>query len=249
MKLSLIIPAHNEEDCIKQVIDDLDSELKKESIDYEIIVVNDNSTDGTLGIVEDIRRANPRVNMIARNSPAGFGRAVKDGISNITGDAVGIVMGDLSDDPKDVVNCFRKIEEGYDCVFGSRFIKGSIVKDYPLLKLIINRIANTFIQVLFFIKANDITNAFKFYRIDVIKSILPLQALYFNITVEIPLKAIIRGYSFAQIPINWYGRKSGVSKLSIRKMGRKYLFTVLYVWLEKILLKDEVRIIRKREIR
>lgn len=159
---------------------------------------------------------------------------------HVEGDVVATVMGDLSDDPRDIVRCFRKIGEGYDCVFGSRFINGSKVKDYPLVKLIINRLANNFIRALFFIKPNDITNAFKLYRTDVIKAIQPLQALYFNITVEIPLKAIVRGFSHVQIPINWYGRKSGVSKLGIKEMGRKYLFTVLYVWLEKILLKDEI---------
>jgi len=153
---------------------------------------------------------------------------------------VATVMGDLSDDPEDIVRCFRKIEEGYDCVFGSRFMKGSTVKDYPLTKLLINRLANNFIRMLFLIRPNDITNAFKLYRREVIKVIQPLQALYFNITVEIPLKAIVRGFSYTQIPISWYGRQSGVSKLGIREMGRKYLFTVLYIWLEKILLADEI---------
>jgi dolichol-phosphate mannosyltransferase len=150
-------------------------------------------------------------------------------------------MADLSDDPKDVVRCFRKIEDGYDCVFGSRFVKGSRVKDYPTLKLFINRFANLFIRILFGIRANDMTNAFKMYRMDVVKAVMPIQAQYFNITVEIPLKAVIRGYSYVQIPINWYGRKSGVSKLSIKEMGRKYLFTVLYVWLEKVLLSEDIR--------
>jgi dolichol-phosphate mannosyltransferase len=242
MKLSLIIPAHNEEECISKTICGIIGELEKEHIEHEIIAVNDNSSDNTKEIIGNLIRDFPVVKLINRKLPCGFARAIKEGLSNATGDIVGIIMGDLSDDPRDVVKCFRKIEEGYDCVFGSRFIKGSTVKDYPLVKLIINRLANTFVRTLFFIKANDITNAFKFYRSDVIKAVQPLQALYFNITVEIPLKAINRGFSFVQIPINWYGRKSGVSKMSVREMSRKYLFTVLYVWLEKILLKDEVRV-------
>lgn len=241
MKLSVVIPAHNEEDCIRQSICDVVTELKNENIEHEIIVVNDNSSDDTGKIIEELAKTYSTVRLVNRKGYCGFGRAVKDGLSNITGDAVGIFMGDLSDDPKDVIKCFREIEKGYDCVFGSRFIKGSVVKDYPLIKLLINRIANNFIRILFFIKANDITNAFKFYRTDVIKAVEPFQALHFNITVEIPLKAIARGFSFIQIPINWYGRKSGVSKLGIRHMGRKYLFTVLYIWLEKMLLKDEIK--------
>ena len=241
MKLSIIIPAHNEEDGIAQAIGDVINELNKEKIQYEIVVVNDNSSDNTKNVVEALMRRYSDIRLVNRQPPCGFGRAVKDGLSYARGDVVGIVMGDLSDDPKDVVKCFRKIEEGYDCVFGSRFIKGSVVRDYPLIKLFINRLANSFVRILFLIKANDITNAFKLYRRDVIAAIQPIQALYFNITVEIPLKAIVRGFSFVQIPINWYGRKSGVSKLGIREMGRKYLFTVLYVWLEKILLKDEIK--------
>lgn len=240
MKLSLVIPAHNEEACIGRVIEELAIELAKEGISYEMVVVNDNSKDNTPKVVEGLSKKYPEVKLINRNPPNGFGRAIREGLNNITGDVVGIVMGDLSDEPKDVVRCFRKIQEGYDCVFGSRFMRGSKVKDYPLIKLVINRIANLFIQVMFLTKANDITNAFKFYKAGVIKAVTPLQSLYFNITVEIPLKAMVRGFSYVQIPINWYGRESGVSKLGIRQMGRKYLFMVLYVWLEKMLLRDEI---------
>lgn len=247
MRLSIVIPAHNEQDCIAQVVADVKNELDREKIEHEIIVVNDNSSDNTQKIIEQIMKKINDIKLINRKGKCGFGRAVKEGLAAITGDAAGVVMGDLSDDPKDIVKCFRKIEEGYDCVFGSRFIKGSVVKDYPPIKLFINRIANSFIRILFLIKANDVTNAFKFYRKEVIDAIQPIQALYFNITVELPLKAIARGFSYAQIPINWYGRKSGVSKLSIKEMGRKYLFTVLYIWLEKLLLKDEIRILKRNE--
>jgi dolichol-phosphate mannosyltransferase len=241
MKLSIVIPAHNEEESIGQTVCEIIGELTREKIDYEIIIVEDNSTDFSFKIITDLSRKYPNVKAIRRSPPKGFGRAIREGLQHVTGDVVATVMGDLSDDPKDIVRCFRKIQEGYDCVFGSRFMNGSIVRDYPPVKLLINRLANNFIKALFLIRPNDITNAFKLYRTEVIRAVQPLQALYFNITVEIPLKAIVRGFSYTQIPINWYGRKSGVSKLGIREMGRKYLFTVLYVWLEKILLKDELK--------
>lgn len=240
MKLSIVIPAHNEEENIGETIGGIIDEMVKEKIDYEIIVVDDNSTDSTSKVLAEISNKHPNIKTVRRNPPKGFGRAIREGLMHAEGDVLATVMGDLSDDPTDIVRCFRKIEEGYDCVFGSRFINGSKVKDYPLVKLLINRLANNFVRALFFIKPNDITNAFKVYRREVINAIQPLQSLYFNITVEIPLKAIVRGFSYVQIPINWYGRKSGVSKLGIKEMGRKYLFTVLYVWLEKILLKDEI---------
>lgn len=244
MKLSIVVPAHNEEENIGQAISDIIAEMTKEKIDYEIVAVDDNSADSTPSVLAELSAGCPNVKIVRRNPPRGFGRAIREGLAYAKGDAVAIVMGDLSDDPADIVRCFRKIEEGYDCVFGSRFMKGSKVRDYPWVKLLINRIANTFIRSLFFIKANDITNAFKLYKKEVIDAVQPLESLYFNITVEIPLKAIARGFSYVQVPISWYGRKSGVSKLGIQEMSRKYLFTVLYVWLEKLLLKDEIN--RKR---
>lgn len=246
MKLSIVIPAHNEEENIGQAISDVIAKMDKEKIDYEIVAVDDNSVDSTLKVLTELSDRCPRLRIIRRLPPKGFGRAIREGLANINGDAVAIVMGDLSDDPADIIKCFRKIEEGYDCVFGSRFMKDSNVRDYPLVKLLINRFANTFIRALFLIRANDITNAFKVYKRGVINAVQPLQSLYFNITVEIPLKAIVRGFSYVQVPINWYGRKSGVSKLGIKEMGRKYLFTVLYIWLEKILLTDEISATRDK---
>lgn len=237
MKLSIVIPAHNEEDSLHETVEKIVDELRNNRIEHEVILVNDNSTDKTSQIIDKLKAEYSEVNAIKRQPPLGFGRAVRDGLEAATGDAVSVVMGDMSDDPKDIICYFRKIEEGSDCVFGSRFMKGSIVRDYPPLKLFINRLANNFIRLLFLRRENDITNAFKIYRKEVIDSCKPFVSQYFNITVEIPLKAINRGFKIAQIPINWYGRKSGVSKLKIRQMGRKYLFTLLYVWLEGILLR------------
>lgn len=241
MKLSVVIPAHNEEGIIQKVVTEVIETLAREGIDNEIIVVNDNSSDATGEVVACMAREHHSVKLINRMPPNGFGRAVREEIDNVTGDVVAVVMGDASDDPEDIVKYFRKIEEGYDCVFGSRFVKGAVVKDYPPHKLFVNRLANFFLQCLFFSKHNDLTNAFKAYRREVIDAIKPIESLYFNITIELPLKAIVRGYKTAMIPINWYGRESGVSKLKIRDMGRRYLYTALYVWLQRVLISDDVR--------
>ena len=241
MKLSVVIPAHNEGDLIEKVVEAIIEELEKESIDNEILIVDDNSTDSTWHTIALLAERYNNVRPVKRTSPNGFGRAVRDGIENAKGDVIVTAMGDASDDPKDIVKYFRKIEEGYDCVFGSRFIKGSYVNDYPMHKLIVNRIANAFLQCLFLSKHNDLTNAFKAYRKEVIEAIKPIESLYFNITVEIPLKALIRGYSIATVPINWYGRQSGVSKLRIRDMGRRYLYVALYIWLQRVLIQDDIR--------
>jgi dolichol-phosphate mannosyltransferase len=239
MKLSIVIPAHNEQDCIESTVWDVVNILSAREIPYEVIVVNDNSNDRTGVILQRLSEEIPTVLTVNRSPPAGFGRAIRDGLEAVTGDAVAIVMGDASDDPKDICLYYDKLKQGYDCVFGSRFQRGTDVKDYPIAKLVVNRLANNFIRILFGVRYNDMTNAFKAYRAKVIEAISPVQANHFNITVELPLKAISRGFSYAIVPVNWYGREAGVSKLTLREMGRKYLFTVLYVWLEKHLMADE----------
>ena len=241
LKLSVVIPAHNEEGLIEKVVLDILEELRKESICNEIVVVDDNSRDSTPTIVDRLSGKYDNVKAVHRLPPNGFGRAIREGIENATGDVIVTAMGDASDDPKDIVRYFRKIEEGFDCVFGSRFVRDATVKDYPYHKLFINRLANGFLQCLFLTKYNDLTNAFKAYKKEVIDSIKPIESFYYNITIELPLKALIRGYSIASIPINWYGRESGVSKLKIRDMGRRYLYTALYIWLQRVLIRDDIK--------
>ncbi len=239
MKLSIVIPAHNEEDGIRPTVHKLAATLETERIPYEILVVNDHSTDGTESVLADLVRELPAVRYVNNPKPGGFGYAIRTGLEEFSGDAVCIVMADASDDPKDVVAYYRRLEEGYECVFGSRFARGSRVVDYPLHKLLINRLANRFVKSLFRLRLNDTTNAFKCYRREVIEGIQPVLSAHFNITVELPLKAITRGYTYATVPINWYNRTSGVSKLKIKEMGSRYLFIVLYVWLEQKLSRGD----------
>lgn len=241
MTLSIILPAHNEEECIEATVMDIVREMNTQAITCEIIIVDDNSTDKTGLIADNLAHSYPQIRVIHRKPPKGFGRAIREGLKYAKGDIITTVMGDASDDPKDIVKYYHKInDEGYDCAFGSRFMKGAIIKDYPAHKLFINRLANLFLSILFFTRYNDMTNAFKAYKKEVIQAISPIRAQYFNITVELPLKALIRSFSFCVVPTNWYGRKAGVSKLKIKELGKKYLFTVLSVWLEKILLRDEI---------
>lgn len=241
MKLSVVIPVHNEEACIEKTAQELIQELESKIIPYELIIVNDNSSDDTPRVLDKLKKDYAAVRIITSAEPKGFGRAIKVGLNNIQGDVVVICMGDGSDDPADVIKYYNKILEGYDCAFGSRFVKDSKVSEYPPLKLLLNRLGNKLIQFLFQIKYNDVSNAFKAYRVEVIRTVQPLISQHFNITVEIPLKAIIRGYSYAVVPINWRGRESGVSKYNIRALSRKYFFSILFVWLEKILLKEEIK--------
>jgi dolichol-phosphate mannosyltransferase len=215
--------------------------LDAAAIPYEVLVINDHSTDGTERVLSELALKLPAVRWVNNTRPNGFGYVIQTGLDQFRGDAVCIVMADASDDPRDVVKYYRKLEEGYECVFGSRFTARSRVVDYPLHKLILNRLANWFIKVLFGLNYDDVTNAFKCYRREVITGVNPILSCHFNITVELPLKAIVRGYTYTVVPINWYNRTTGVSKLKIKEMGSRYLFIVLYVYLEKMLSRGDYR--------
>ncbi len=239
MTLSVVIPARDEAGCLAQTLSAVTAALRQKGIPYEIVVVDDGSSDGTGNAVRDFTRADPAVRLVVNAGRHGFGMAVQRGLLAVRGDAVCVMMADGSDAPQDLVSYYRKLEEGYDCVFGSRFIAGGRVIDYPLHKLLLNRMANSFIRLLFGMRFNDVTNAFKCYRREVIAGLQPLISPHFNLTVEMPLKAIIRGYRYAVIPISWTNRKHGVSKLKIKEMGSRYLFIVLYLWLEKFLARGD----------
>ncbi len=245
MKLSVVIPVRNEEKGIRPVVEKLIARLTGAGIAHEIVIVNDKSTDSTALVIKDIADQLPCVRITSSPQPHGFGIAIRRGFEVMTGDAVIVYMGDGSDHPDDVVTYYEKLASGYDCVFGSRFIKGGHVAGYPWIKLFLNRIGNKIIQVLFFLPYNDVSNAFKGYRAEVIRAVQPLVSQYFNITVEIPLKAIVRGFSYAVVPIHRSGRESGVSKYNIRDLSRKYFFSIFFVWLEKILLKEELKFKKK----
>ena len=236
---SIVIPAYNEEGSIRPVLRALCGALETAAIPYEIVVVNDHSRDRTRDAVAEVAAEHPCVRCVDNPGAGGFGLAVRAGLDAFSGDIVAIVMADGSDPPEDVVRCYEEMLRGYDCVFGSRFMAGSRVVDYPRFKLTINRLANFFIKILFGIPVNDTTNAFKVYRRETIDGLRPLLSHHFNLTVELPLKAIVRGYTFSVIPIGWRNRTEGVSKLKLKEMGSRYLFIVLYVWLEKHLSKGD----------
>ena len=241
MKLSVVIPAHNESESIIPTVRGLVSKLDEEQIDFELIIVDDASTDDTAGAVERAAPDNARVRCIRSKNPPGFGFAVRSGLDAYEGDAVAIFMADGSDDPGDVVSYHRLLEEGYECAFGSRFVHGSQVSDYPPLKLFLNRLVNGVLRLLFRHGYNDTTNAFKAYRREVIDSVGPFLSPHFNLTVELPLKAVVRGFSYGIVPISWTNREAGHSKLALQEMGSRYLFIILYVLLEHHLSRGDYR--------
>ncbi len=241
MKLSVVIPSHNEASNLGTTLAQVCRRLESEALPYEIVVVDDGSSDPTGEVVAAVQQQFPAVRMVRNPAPNGFGYAVRRGLQATGGDAVAIMMADGSDDPEDLIKYYYILRDRAECAFGSRFAKGARVEHYPKLKLVVNRLANTFIRLLFGFSYDDTTNAFKAYRANVIQGCLPLVSPHFNLTVELPLKAIVRGYSYEVVPISWRQRKHGESNLRLKEMGSRYLFIVLYVWLERMLTKGDYR--------
>jgi dolichol-phosphate mannosyltransferase len=239
--LSIVIPARDEEGCISSTVEHLYVELRIHGVPHEILVIDDGSTDSTWEKLLNLRERVPTLNPLRNDRAPGFGRAIECGFDHMKGDAVVIMMADESDDCRDVVRYWQLLNQGWDAVFGSRFVRGGGVIDYPWLKLKVNRLANFFIRLMFGIKLNDTTNAFKAYRRSVIDGCRPLLSPHFNLTVELPLKTIVRDYSWTVIPITWRNRRTGAAKLKIKEMGSRYLFICLYVWLEKYFSRGDYR--------
>ena len=242
MKLSIVIPAYNEEGSIEKTIKEIYNILVNEKIPHEILVVNDKSSDKTLELLEFLSNEIKTLKYYTNPGPNGFGFAIRHGLDKFSGECVAIMMADLSDSPSDLVLFYKKmVEDNLDCVFGSRFIKGGKTVDYPPLKKLINRIANFIIRILIGISYNDTTNAFKLYKREAIEGIKPIISPHFNLTIELPLKAIIRGFSYGVVPNSWHNRQHGESKLKIREMGSRYFFILMYCFFEKYFSKGDFK--------
>ena len=248
MKLSVVIPAHNEAGSIAATVEALvDGAARPRRSTTRSSCVDDASTDGT----GDGRRAarpsdRPTSAACARTTPRGFGFAVRAGLEHFTGDAVAIMMADASDSPRDLVRYYRLLEAGYDCAFGSRFMPGGARRRLPALKLVINRVVNFGIRMLFGHGYNDTTNAFKAYRREVIETVAaaalqPLQPDGRDAAEGGRARALLRGRADP-----WRNRAAGESKLALQEMGCRYLFIVLYVFLEHHLSRGDYHRAGKR---
>ena len=243
MKLSVVIPAYNEAENLPDTLSAFYDELHKNGIEHELLVVNDNSKDNTIQVIKELQQTMPTIRTIFNEPPHnGFGYAIRKGLENFEGDCVAIVMADLSDDPKDLVKFYSVfIEKKVDCVFGSRWGKGGQVIDYPKNKKFLNRFVNNMIAFVFRMKYKDTTNAFKLYSKQAMNGLKPFMSPHFNLTVELPLKAIVRGYSYEVVPNSWKNRKHGTSNLKIKEMGSRYFFIVMYCLIEKYFSRGDIK--------
>ena len=232
--LSIIVPVRNESDNLEDLFNYFSNNLK--NINYEVLIINDFSVDDTLDYAKKLSIQKSQFKVFD-NSRKGLGGAINLGIKKSLGKSVAIMMADQSDDINDLIKYNDLMNSNsYDAILGSRFLKDSKVIDYPFQKLILNRIFNFIVSLIFWNKYKDYTNAFKIYKKEVLLEIMPLISESFNIFLEIPLKIISRKYNYKIITINWTGRKKGDSKFKIKELGSKYLFTLIYCFIEKNLL-------------
>ena len=237
MSLSIVIPCKNEEEVISDTISLISERLILEKIEFEILVINDFSTDHTSLKISEISENNNNVKLL-NNKRSGLGGAISIGIESAKNKYLSIVMADLSDDINDLIKYYKLINNSnLDAIFGTRFNKNSKIIDYPKIKYLLNRTFNFFVKILFLSNYNDFTNAFKIYKVDTLKNLMPIVSENFNIFLELPLKIISRGYDYKIMPINWFNRKKGKSKFKINELTSKYIFTLIYCFLEKNLLR------------
>ena len=237
--LSILIPVRNEEENVNIISKEIITKISIQS--YEILFINDFSEDNTERELIKLNTANTKA-VYYNNIKKGLGGAIDLGIQKSRGDYVCIMMSDSSDTVEDL-NTYYNIISSYnlDAVFGSRFIKGGKTVNYPLLKMILNRMGNLLAKFLLWTDLNDFTNGFKIYKRDSLVKLYPLVSESFNIFFELPLKLIIRGFKYKIIPISYYNRTVGEAKFKIDELGSKYIFTLLYCFLEKILLNKKIK--------
>ena len=239
LSLTVLIPIRNEQENITIISDEILSKIICKN--FELLFVNDFSEDNSENELKKLTEKYSQIKYI-NNDEKGLGGAISAGIHNSTGKFVCIMMSDSSDTVEDLNKYYEIISsDDLDAVFGSRFIQGGKIVEYPKLKYVLNRLGNLLAKLLLWTDLNDFTNGFKIYKKDTLLGLYPLVSEGFNIFFELPLKTIIRGYEYKIIPISYYNRTVGEAKFKIQELGSKYLFTLLYCFLEKILLNTKVK--------
>ncbi|MBN1353055.1 MAG: glycosyltransferase [Candidatus Omnitrophica bacterium] len=233
MKTSIIIPMCNEEGNAHRLLEELVNKTRSWTGAYEIVAVDDNSTDKTPEILKEYADKNPSVScVIKRDGKKGMGSALVEGMKRSLGETIVWVMGDLSDDLDKIPEIVKKIGDGYDIVFASRYMKDGSSGDLDRLKAFLSSRFTVFTNILFGIKVHDITNAFRGFKRTLAEKI-KLENTDFAISPELAIKAHLLGYKMTEVPCSYKTRKAGKAKFKIFRMVMKYLTLFRYRFYKK----------------
>jgi len=232
MKISIVVPAHNEEDNLPILVKNLQSLMKKEKLNVEIILVDDNSNDSTPRICDSFEKEYDNILTVHRFENRGMGNALSEGTKKASGDVIVWIMADLSDDLNTIPKFLEKIEEGYDIVFGSRYMKGGSSGDLSLFKTFASKGFSTLSRMFLGINVHDITNAFRAFKKDIFNSI-KLESADFAISPEFALKTYLAGFKLTEIPTTYFNRKKGIAKFKMFEMTKKYFKVFLWALNQK----------------
>lgn len=224
MKINLVIPAHNEEDIIAKTINSIEEELK---LDYGIILVNDHSTDRTAAIARELMDRYKNIKLVDNDAARGFASALKKGFEACDADFIIPVMADLCDDPRTIYQMYAKLQEGFDIVTGSRYMKGGGKVSGPMIQSFFSRLVGCSLKYFIRIPTFDVSNSFKCYRKEILKAI-DIKSRGFEISMEVTLKAYFSGAKITEVPTVWRGRMMGKSKFYLIKAAPPYI--KLYFW-------------------
>jgi hypothetical protein len=231
--VSVVIPCHNEEMNIEPLV----TQLKVFFDDYihEIIPVDDNSKDRTREVIQRLAQQDARIKPVFRSPPNGVGRAIADGYRVATGKYILSMDCDFQHLLPEIRDLFDAAAQGYDVVVGSRFSRHSVLLNYPLAKIVVNRGFHALAQILFWQRFRDLTNNLKLMRREVVEK-LQLTQPGFAVNAETGLQPLLMGYSIEEVPISWINRTPdmGVSSFRLVKVGGGYWQVLLQLWLKTV---------------
>jgi glycosyltransferase involved in cell wall biosynthesis len=228
--VSVVVPCHNEEmnvtPLVSRLLDFFDPYI------HEIILVDDNSTDKTALVINQLACQDARIKPLHRSPPNGVGRAITDGLRAATGEYVLSLDSDFQHLLPEIRDLFDGLAEGYDVAFGSRFSRHSVLLNYPFMKIVANRAFHLIARITLILGFRDITNNLKLMRREVVRDLV-LYEPGFAINAETGLQPLLMGYRLKEVPISWIGRgvDMGASSFRVLKAGGGYWRVLYRLWL------------------
>ena len=228
--VSFVVPCHNEEMNIPRLVDTLVGFYGPYI--HEIVIVNDNSTDGTAEVTRLASQREPRVKLINRRPPNGVGYALRDGYAAATGRYILTMDCDFVQIVPEFRDLFDAVAAGFDGAIGSRFSHESLLINYPFFKIFCNRAFHALANLLLPIRLRDVSNNLKLYRAEILKE-LKIEQPHFAANAETGLKPLMAGYKIREVPISWINRTidMGRSTFRIAKVAPNYFGALVgIVW-------------------